>query len=129
MTECKDCIHYEVCAIEVVINTAINGNCKFFKDKSKIIKLPTKFKLNSVVYVSPNNGKSFYRGFFCGVSLNNENKTTHIVCISDRVNFKNEKIKLNPIRHFYDYFLKLYSEEGVKQALRVENNEISTIKH
>lgn len=42
MTECKDCIHYEVCAIEVVINTAINGNCKFFKDKSKIIKLPCK---------------------------------------------------------------------------------------
>ncbi len=39
---CKDCIHYEVCAIEVVMNTAINGNCKFFKDKSKIIELPCK---------------------------------------------------------------------------------------
>lgn len=37
---CKDCIHYEVCAIEVVLNTAINENCNFFKDKSKIIELP-----------------------------------------------------------------------------------------
>lgn len=39
---CKDCIHYEVCAIEVVLNTAINENCNFFKDKSKIIELPCK---------------------------------------------------------------------------------------
>lgn len=32
---CKDCIHYEVCAIEVVLNTAINENCNFLKTNPK----------------------------------------------------------------------------------------------
>lgn len=40
MTDCKNCLHYEVCA-DVMLKIA-NPICKCFLDKSKIIELPCK---------------------------------------------------------------------------------------
>lgn len=52
---CKDCIHYEVCISRITYDeifgdtNKLNHNCDDFKDKSKLIELPS-FNIGNIVY-------------------------------------------------------------------------------
>lgn len=63
--------------------------------------------IGSIVYVSPDNGRSFHTGRLLGMKANNENynSTTYIVYLTDEVR---ENVQ-NPIsKPFVDNFAKLY---------------------
>ena len=116
---CKDCVHYEVCAIEVVINTAINGNCRFFKDKSKVIELPCKVGNTVYYFKTLQDGKNtviIEEDVVRQISINSHGKFI-VLSFCHRLSCN-------------DFGKTVFlTKDEAEQALRVENNEISTIKH
>lgn len=63
-----------------------------------LIVLPC--KIGEEVYVSPNNGKDFYKATLRGLHFNNEGKMAYVV---DVIRFNGNT--------FMDYFTKVYTKE------------------
>lgn len=93
---CKDCIHYDVCAINGidVENTTFKKElcCGEFKDKSRIVELPCGF--GDIVYTIPRRSIRKWRVVFIGLC---ESPYINIAWYKDKNHFETRSIYFDQI--------------------------------
>lgn len=50
MATCKNCVHVEVCVLDVALETAIADDCILYKDRSRFVELPYPIKPRDKVW-------------------------------------------------------------------------------